>query len=340
MHVIPLLTDRKVAVLWPQTAFPKEDHVSNLGDHLVPTAGNIGARLLDFDLRRLTADGRVSELAAAVDRYGVVFVPAQYLTRDEQVDLAYGLGDLAPSHPWLPPLDGYPSIRPLITGGARDESPSGRHRAMWRRPIRYSEWHADVTPVINPPAYNVLCADAVTDRGGDTAWASTTAAYSALSPALRDLVDVLTAEHRYSVGYVPMGVSDPAVERVRAAGMVARHPVVRVLATGQRALYVNPTFTSHVLELTPVESAALLDLLYYHMTQSEFTVRYSWEVGDVAVWDNRRCIHAAPEDHEALGQTRVMYRVMTVGDVPVGVDGHRSSSDEPRSFRLREWDPR
>ena len=66
------------------------------------------------------------------------------------------------------------------------------------------------------------------------------------------------------------------------------HPVVRTHPeTGQRALFVNPGFTSHLVGLSRHESDSLLRLLYEHITSPEHVVRYKWRPGDVAFWDNR-----------------------------------------------------
>ena len=70
--------------------------------------------------------------------------------------------------------------------------------------------------------------------------------------------------------------------------------------TGERALFVNPGFTSHIVDVTPRESAAILDLLYAEITRHEYTVRFRWEPGSVAFWDNRATAHLAPADLDHL----------------------------------------
>ena len=65
---------------------------------------------------------------------------------------------------------------------------------------------------------------------------------------------------------------------------------------------------------------------YDELARPEYTVRFRWEPGSVAFWDNRATIHLAPSDHADLGFSRIMHRVMLAGDVPVGVDGKPSES--------------
>ncbi len=177
---------------------------------------------------------------------------------------------------WLPAIP----LFILVTGRSTIVGLQAAHRARWRRPAALSGWHADLTAVVNPPKFNILRADSVTSRGGDTIWADMVAAYENLSDPLRRLVDGLTALHRYGVGYVPYGgVQDEYSERVRSVALASCHPVVRVVPeTDKRALFVNPSFTSHIEEVSPAESAHLLALLFEHATRTEFTVRYRWRL--------------------------------------------------------------
>ena len=107
--------------------------------------------------------------------------------------------------------------------------------------------------------------------------------------------------------------------------LVAVHPVVRVHPeTGEKALFVNPGFTSHIVGVSARESKAILDLLYAEITRPEYTVRFRWEPGSVAFWDNRATAHLAPRDIEHLDLERRLHRITLVGDVPVGPDGQES----------------
>jgi taurine dioxygenase len=115
--------------------------------------------------------------------------------------------------------------------------------------------------------------------------------------------------------------------------LVAVHPVVRVHpVTGERALFVNPGFTSHILDLTPRENRALLDLLYAELTRPEYTVRFRWRPGSVAFWDNRATAHLAPTDLDHLDVARTLHRVTLIGDRPVGPDGRESELIAGREF--------
>jgi Taurine catabolism dioxygenase TauD, TfdA family len=109
--------------------------------------------------------------------------------------------------------------------------------------------------------------------------------------------------------------------------------VVRVHPeTGERALYVNSSFTTHLVGVTPHESRRLLDLFYDALALPEHTVRFAWQPGSVAFWDNRAAAHLAPRDADHLDGDRRLFRVTIVGDVPVGIDGRPSTSMEGAPF--------
>lgn len=171
-----------------------------------------------------------------------------------------------------------------------------------------------------------------TPYGGDTTWANLAAAYAGLSAPLRAFVDTLRAEHRLGVGYQPRPGDDAYVRHLLHHQTATVHPLVRVHPeTGERVLFVNGYYVEQIAGLSRPESAAILELLVEQATRPEYTVRFRWEPGSVAFWDNRATIHLAPGDHAHLDHPRTMHRVMLTGDVPVGVDGTpRSRSSAAR----------
>jgi taurine dioxygenase len=153
--------------------------------------------------------------------------------------------------------------------------------------------------------------------GGDTCFASMPAAYGALSPALQRFLDGLHAEHSLAI----MAERTRHVDNASLREEVSKwppvvHPVVRVHPeTGEKLLNVNANWTSHIVELSPLESDALLQFLYRHLQSPEFQVRFRWAEGSVAMWDNRAVQHYAVPDYH---QRRVMQRVTVAGDRPFG----------------------
>ena len=98
-----------------------------------------------------------------------------------------------------------------------------------------------------------------------------------------------------------------------------RHPVVRVHPeSGEKGLFVNPTFTAYIEGFSIDQSRAVLDMLYEHTVQPERVVRWVWQEGDVAMWDNRSTAHYAAADYV---EPRLMHRITVRGDQPYGPRG-------------------
>ncbi|OBF80535.1 taurine catabolism dioxygenase [Mycobacterium sp. 852002-51163_SCH5372311] len=192
-----------------------------------------------------------------------------------------------------------------------------------------NRWHTDVTFAANYPAASILRAVTLPRYGGSTLWASTAAAYERLPDPLKCLVENLWALHTNRYDYVSPQAQASMTDAQRAFRQVfekadfrTEHPVVRVHPeTGERTL-VAGDFVRNFVGLDSHESTVLLELLQRRITMPENTVRWNWEPGDVAIWDNRATQHRAIDDYD--GQPRLMHRVTLMGDVPVNVHGERS----------------
>jgi taurine dioxygenase len=223
------------------------------------------------------------------------------------------------------PIEGFSQILPIDR--SRYEKRNGLRRSSYE-----SRWHTDVTAVVNPPAASILRAVNVPSIGGDTQWTNLVAAYEGLSAPLRALADTLKAEHRFNAR-LNLPSNSKIAQRIAANPLVSIHPVVRVHPeTGERALFVNPGFTSHILDVSRQESDLLLELFFNQIAKPAYTTRFRWNNGDIAFWDNRATSHLAPQDLDHIEVERVLYRTTITGDVPVGVDGFRSQVVEGEAF--------
>jgi taurine dioxygenase len=111
---------------------------------------------------------------------------------------------------------------------------------------------------------------------------------------------------------------------LQAREILSVHPVVRVHPdTGERSLFVNPLWTTHLLDVPRRESRHILGLLYEQLADPVYTVRFRWQPGSIAFWDNRATAHLVPDDVPD-GMRRLMHRITLAGDVPLGPDGFRS----------------
>jgi taurine dioxygenase len=165
----------------------------------------------------------------------------------------------------------------------------------------------------------MLVAREVPPAGGDTLFASQYAAYESLSPAMRELLATLHAVNSSALA----DVSRTREDRLRDAGdadagrvYTATHPVVRTHPeTGRKALFVNVAHSARFAGMTEEESRPLLRFLFQHQVKPEYTCRFRWEVGSLALWDNRCAQHNPVNDYH--GHRRVMHRITLEGDTPV-----------------------
>jgi alpha-ketoglutarate-dependent taurine dioxygenase len=278
------------------------------------------------DLTAPLSEQQIAEIRAALLTWKVVFFRDQFIGHDDHLRFARAFGAPTPAHPLFDaiPDPNYPAIYPIF----RD-----RFKSRYATNDGYDRprWHADVTAALNPPAASILRAEVIPPYGGDTQWSNTVAAYEGLSAPLRKLADGLRAVHRFSP---PDGATatEDYERRVARRPLLTEHPVVRVHPeTGEKALYVNPGFTSHIVDVSPHESRRLLGLFYDELARPEYTVRFKWEPGSIAFWDNRAAVHLAPRDL-TLDHDRRLYRVTLVGDVPQGPDGRSSVALDGEPF--------
>lgn len=280
-------------------------------------SGRIGAEVRGLDLAQVD-ERTVVAIRSLLLAHKVLFFPDQHLDPATHVAFARHFGEVTPAHPVIPGIDGFPEVFEIDYTTSRQLYQA--YGDVARRRKQGVDWHTDVTFVTRPPLGSILNAVVMPAAGGDTMWSNQVAAYEGLSSALRSFLDGLTAVHdgKAQFGELLARRGDDTVEwegeRYAALEPVV-HPVVRTHPeTGDRALFVNPGFTSHIVELERDESDALLAYLYTHTTRPEYTVRWHWHAGDVAFWDNRATQHAVVGD---FGDAhRVIQRVTLRGDEP------------------------
>jgi len=304
-----------------------------------PLSGKIGAEIRGLDISKPLPPEDAAGILATLDKWRVVFFRDQKLDHASQIAFGRLFGELTYNHPHddLPP-DGYPEIytvdRTKPRRAGQDRRDEDEYLQEYRRTSRFAGWHADVTPAINPPWGSILRADILPPYGGDTQWTNLVAAYDGLSDPFKAFIDTLRAEHRYGANSSGLRRRRPeALARLEKNALVSNHPVVRVHPrTGEKALLVNPNFTDHIVDVTPLESRLILEHLFSELSRPEYTVRFHWEPGSVAFWDNRATAHLGPQDTAGLGFERRLHRVTLIGEVPIGPDGRESELVEGVPF--------
>lgn len=276
-----------------------------------PLTPRIGAEISGVDLASEVRDEEVAEIRAALLRHRVIFFRGQQLDVTQQTAFAKRFGDITIGHPTVPGPDGLPEVFEL-------DSLSG---------ARADHWHTDVTFTDRPPTLSVLRAVVIPPLGGDTLWANTVAAYNDLPSSLQSFVDKLRAVHTNAYDYAnPKHYTDEArrrhLEIFTSTVFETEHPIVRIHPeTKERALLLGG-FAHRIVGLSPHEGHELLRLLSDRVTRPDNTVRWRWQEGDVAVWDNRVTQHYAINDYG--DDRRIVQRVTVAGPIPVGLDGRVS----------------
>ena len=289
---------------------------SGVALHITPLAGRIGARV---DGVRLGGDLDAATFAAlhqALLQHRVLFFRGQHHL-DDASHQAFGrlFGEIE-AHPTVPAPDGTAFLELNSQHGGRADS-----------------WHTDVTFKAAFPKACVLRAIKLPAYGGDTVWANTVTGYESLPPALKLLAEQLWAVHGndydYADSYRHAHASQQELEGREAyrktftrKQIEAEHPLVHIHPeTGEKALLLGH-FAKHIKGLRTQEATALLQIFNERINRLENTVRWQWQEGDVALWDNRSTQHYAINDYGDAH--RVMRRVTISGDRAVAVDGRRS----------------
>jgi taurine dioxygenase len=266
-------------------------------------SGAVGAEIHGVDLRRPLDDATFGEIRQAFHDHGVIFLRGQDITPDQHIAFAERFGPININR-FFTPVPGHPQIAEV-----RKEPDQKKNIG--------EAWHADHSYDQVPALGSVLLAREVPAFGGDTMFSSMVAAYDALSEGMKRTLEPLRAIHssRHVFGAKSEAQAGELKSRLHNPDLATQdaiHPVViRHPDTGRRAIYVNRSFTTGIEGWTPEESAALLGFLYRHGERPEFTCRFRWEAGSIAVWDNRSTWHFAINDYH--GQRRLMHRITIEG---------------------------
>ena len=276
--------------------------------HESPLTGAIGSEVAGVDLAAPIADNLAAALREALARRGVLVFRGQSLDLDAQLRLTAAFG--APMRlPYLVPMPDRPEVM-RVHKPAED-----------RGGVFGGDWHADLSFLARPPAGSVLAAAIVPPWGGDTLWASGTAAWEALPEPLQALLlgrDAIHVGKPYGVRWappaevrasVPMTRGDPAADEERRHPAVLENPL-----TGRRSLFLNPLYVTRLDGMTEGQSAPILEAVQRHVLRPEFGLRLRWAPGTVAVWDNLATQHYAVDDY--AGHERLMHRTSFAGSSP------------------------
>lgn len=277
---------------------------------LTPLTPTLGAEIDGLDVRGLDADA-CGALYQAWLQYKVLFLREQSLGLEQLEDFSRRFGELMRLPYVRPHADHEHIIRVLKEA---DEVGMG---------VFGGDWHSDFSFLPQPPKASILYAEEVPPVGGDTLWVDMVQALARLPADLREMLNGKDAIHvgaPYGVRHAPpedtqfkgsieIERSNPEADRETRHPAICRHP-----ETGLEMLFINPTYTTRIDGYCEADSTALLSRLFQHCTRPEFSCRFRWSAGSLALWDNRSTMHYAVNDYD--GHRRCLYRTTIRGEAP------------------------
>ena len=266
-----------------------------------PISKSLGAELYGVDLCKDLSTEIYAEIRRLLIKHQVIFFRDQDISPLQHKSLAESFGPLQ-THPAYETVEGYPEITIL--------------ESTAEKPSKIEVWHSDMTFRKHPPLGSVLRAKICPPKGGDTMWASMSAAYDGLSKGLKKFLSTLNAEHDFSYGFKESLAEPGGKERLAKAvkdNPPVLHPVIRTHPeSNQKVIFVNALFTTKIVGLPEKESSAILEFLYDHIISQEYTCRFRWEPNSIAIWDNRSTQHKPINDY--FPAHRLLERIAIDGD--------------------------
>jgi len=261
----------------------------------------IGAEISGVSLNKDLNDDICDQIYKALIKYQVVFFRDQDLSPESHLKLAKSFGEPEPPHPVYPHVDGYENI--VLLKNDKDIIPDT------------NDWHKDLTFKANPPFASILHGIKIPDVGGDTLWASMSAAYDNLPDGWKQHLENLEAINdmgTFRNDFYRDGGIDSVNNALKNVGSAVHKVIETHPISGLKYLNVNQSFTRNIVNESQGSSDHILQFLFKHMAKPEFQVRFYWQNNSVAIWDNRITQHYAICDY--LPNFRHMHRITVIND--------------------------
>jgi alpha-ketoglutarate-dependent taurine dioxygenase len=273
---------------------------------LTPISSTIGLEISGMTADQFADPKAAQEAQRALDQHGVVVYREVHISDDQLLAFSRLLGTLV-----VQPTGEHrhPEIQTITLDPAKTNALLASYRQG------NFHWHIDGATDELPQKATLLTAREVDPAGGDTEFANIYAAHNALSEAERTEIADLQVVHSFAHA---QGLANPdATDEQRASWdrVPARvHPLVWTRRTGRQSLLLGAT-AAEVIGWPADKGRALLDRLLDWSTQPQFTLRHSWRMGDLVMWDNTGILHRAlPFEPTSV---RLMHRTTLRGEEPV-----------------------
>ena len=257
-----------------------------------PCKNKIGAELI-LDVSKFTKEN-INDIKKALNDYGVIYFRNQNLNSKEYVLFAEQFGQLA----HYPMLKGLNKDFPKITVVERKMSDKG--------PCFGEQFHTDSSYTKNPPRFTMLMAKIVPERGkGNTEFASQYLAYDRLPENLKERIENIEGIFSSSG---PISITRVDREKEKGTGkskdFLSTHKIVKKIGE-KKTIYCSPGHVIGFKGLSKNENEKLKNFLFKHQVKKEFIYSFEWEIGTLAIWDNRSMLHQATP----FNGNRVMHRI-------------------------------
>lgn len=261
-----------------------------------------GAFVMGLDLKRPLDKDTIAAIRRAWLAHQVLCFPDQDLSLDDLERIALTIGPFG-IDPFFGSVPGHPHVAQV------------RRDADEKTKIFAETWHSDWSFLPRPPQATLLYGNVIPPVGGDTLFANQYAAWDALPPELKALLQGRRGIHSARRGYARDGMYG---ERDVGRSMAIRfgddalatqsHRIARVHPeTGRTALFVSPGYTIGIEGMDEAEAQPLLMQLFRHQVRDEFVYRHRWQPGMLVMWDNRCVVHAATGGYD--GHARLLHRI-------------------------------
>ncbi|NNM71602.1 TauD/TfdA dioxygenase family protein [Enterovirga aerilata] len=267
-------------------------------------SAGIGAEIGGVDLTKPISDADFAAIEKAWQDHVILLFRGQKLTHEQHVAFSRRFGELD-DHRTIPKFrdPDFHEILPVVNAVI-----DGRKQPVGR------QWHSDLSTTLRPARGSLLRCEVIPPVGGDTMFANMYLAYETLSDKMKELLDGLWGIQDMTVARHSRGrdLSD-----VRKRNPPVAQPVVRVHPeTGRKALFVAEMTTTGIVGMKDEEAQPILEYLFRHSVQPEFTYRHRWQPDDMIAWDNRCAMHLALDDYD-INIPRRLYRTTLLGE-PLG----------------------
>jgi alpha-ketoglutarate-dependent taurine dioxygenase len=285
----------------------------------LPLAAAMGAEIRGVDIGQ-ASDAQFAEIEDALFHHKMIYFRGQEIGHAQHHAFSRRFGPFA-EDAYTDGMPGFREVQPII----KEADDRSSH-------VFGSGWHTDSPFLDEPPAITILRSVETPPYGGDTMFANGVLAWRMLGDTTRAMIAGLRV--RFSMRDVIASAQVNAEQRDSPIGRLAAtrslselpeglrrkvagsaHPLVRTHPrSGEKSLYLDPSYAIGIEGMNDAEGLPLLKTLCEHLTQPAFTCRLRWEPGMVVLWDNRASVHQAFNDYD--GYRREMYRTTVAGEKP------------------------